>query len=86
MPDKDEMMRYRTSDIYFSSYLCAIDIALECTESETDSNGRKKIVFVFSIPKKDFNHLKASYFGGSGTVKAQTFVQSLRNLKSLCYV
>ena len=81
-----EHMLYRTSDIYFASYLCAIDIVLECTENERNDNGGKKVIFVFKVPRKDLERLKASFFGGSGTVRAQKFVQQLRSLKSMCFV
>ena len=83
-PDSDNTL-YRTSDLYFSSYLCALDIPLAASEEENGSGGRK-IVFVFKVPKGDLPRLKASYFGGSGTVKARKFVDSLRSLKSLCHV
>jgi hypothetical protein len=75
---------YRTSDLYFASYLSALDITLEASETEGDSSSRK-VVFVFRLPMDDLNRLKASYFGGSGTVKARKFVDSLRSLKSLCH-
>ena len=81
----DKNILYRTSDIYFSSFLCALDIPLECTE-EDKSGDNKRIIFVFKVPSKDLQRLKALYFGGSGTVKAQQFVQSLRSLKSMCYI
>jgi hypothetical protein len=75
---------YRTSDLYFGAYLCALDIPL--TASETDGQGdTRKVVFVFKLPQEDLNRLKAQYFGGSGTVHARKFVDSLRSLKSLCH-
>ena len=83
--DEQEYTHYKTSDIYFSSYLCAIDIKLECTEQE-EQNGRRKIVFVFKVPVKDLQRLKAAFFGGSGTVHCQKYVQCLRSLKSMCFI
>ena len=77
---------YRTSDIYFAAYLCSLDITLNCTENQASEGGRNKVFFVFSVPQADLQRLKASYFGGSGTVKAQKFVQQLRSLKSMCFV
>lgn len=85
MTDDKEYTHYSTSDIYFASYLCAIDITLESTEQEKTEDGHKKIIFVFKVPKKDLHRLKTSFFGGTATVKVQKFVQALRNLKSLCY-
>lgn len=76
---------YRTSDLYFAAYLCALDIGLETSEQD-GSGDTRKIVFVFKLPVDDLGRLKASYFGGTGTVKARKFVDSLRSLKSLCHV
>jgi hypothetical protein len=86
MSDDKEFTLYRTSDIYFSAYLCALDIPLETTENiASDNASGRKVVFVFKVPQKDLGRLKASYFGGAGTVKAQKFVQHLRSLKSMCF-
>lgn len=77
---------FRTSDLYFGSYLCALDLPLETTETERGPDGSRKVVFVFKVPDEDLMRLKALYFGGQGTVKARKFVDSVRNLKSLCHV
>jgi len=85
MIDSDYIF-YKTSDIYFSAYLCALDVVLHTTESEKSNNAmNKKIIFIFKVPAKDLARLKASYFGGSGTVKALKMVQQLRSLKSMCF-
>lgn len=82
-----EFITYATSDIYFAAYLGALDIPLELAEPKEDRNsGHKKMIFHFKVPHKDLQHLKSSFFGGSGTVKIQKFVQQLRSLKSMCYV
>ena len=83
--ETEEFTLYRTSDIYFSAYLSSLDVSLERTEPEEDG-GKRKVIFIFKVPTKDMPRLKASFFGGTGTVKAQKFVQALRNLKSMCYV
>ena len=75
---------YRTSDLYFAAFLCAIDVPLFSTEEEQD-NGSRKVVFVFKALEKDIRHCKALYFGGSGTVKARKYVDNLRSLKQMCY-
>lgn len=80
-----EYILYRTSDIYFSAFLCALDIPLECTDSDEKGDG-KRVIFVFKVPAKDLQRFKSLYFGGQGTVHAQKFVQSLRSLKSMCFV
>ena len=82
----NECIFYRTSDIYFSAYLCALDVPLHTTESEKSDNAmNKKIIFIFKVPEKELPRLKASYFGGTGTVKALKMVQQLRSLKSMCF-
>jgi len=75
---------YRTSDLYFSSYILSLDIPMVASEIE-ERGSTKKVVFVFKIPAEDLNRLKASYFGGTGTVHARKFVDSLRSLKSLTH-
>ena len=79
------MRLYRTSDIYFASYLCSLDFALTTTENEKTPTGNSKIVFVFSIPDEAIGKVKSSYFGGTGTVKARKFVDNIRSLKSMCF-
>jgi hypothetical protein len=85
MPNSNnDIILYRTSDLYFSSYLCALDIPLTATESE-GAGDNHKIIFVFKVSKADLPRLKTSYFGGSGSVKARKFVDSLRSLKSMVH-
>lgn len=87
MASNEEFTRYATSDIYFASYLGALDIPLELAEPKVDDDtNHKKMVFIFKVPVKDMARLKSSYFSGTGTVKAMRFVQQLRSLKSMCYV
>ena len=76
---------YRSSDLYFSAFLASIGFPLVTTEAGTSADGGKKVVFVFSVPEGDLARVKALYFGGSGTVKARTFVDNLRSMKQLCY-
>ncbi len=76
---------YRSSDIYFCSYLCSLDMSLKTTEVEK-TDGGKKIVFVFQMSDADLQRMKATYFGGTGTVKARRFVDNIRSLKSMCFV
>lgn len=78
---------YRTSDIYFSSFLCSLEIPLKRTEKETSTGNPKepKVVFVFEISDAVLQRSKALYFGGTGTVIARKFVDNIRSLKSLCH-
>lgn len=81
-----KMRLYRTSDIYFAAYLSSLDVPLATTEAESMPDGGRKVVFVFRLPEADLQRLKASYFGGNGTVKARRFVDNIRSLKSMCFV
>jgi len=82
-----EFTHYKTSDIYFAAYLSALDIPLESTEHEENGDSkRKKVIFIFKVPVKDLQHLKSSFFGGTGTVLANKFVQAIRSLKQLVYI
>jgi len=76
---------YRTSDIYFASFLCSLEVPLETTENEKGGDGRK-VIFVFRLEDSDLRRMKTLYFGGSGTVKARAFVDHIRSLKSMCYI
>jgi hypothetical protein len=80
-----KMVLYRTSDIYFASYLCCLDFPLVTTEQGKSVDGGNKVVFVFNVPDAEMPRVKSSYFGGSGTVKARKFVDNLRSLKSMVY-
>lgn len=83
--DEQREKMYRTSDIYFASFLCSLDVPFITTEAEKTPDGNKKIVFVFRMPESDLLRLKSSYFGGTGTVKARRFVDNIRSLKSICF-
>jgi len=76
---------YRTSDIYFSAYLCSMDFPLVATEDERAPNGSKKVIFIFEMRDEHIRNSKTLFFGGNGTVKVQKFVSNLRSLKSLCF-
>lgn len=84
-PDVPRTKLYRTSDIYFSAYLCSLDMPFKTTEVENTDSG-KKVVFVFQINEADLQRMKSTYFGGTGTVKARRFVDNVRSLKSMCFV
>ncbi len=84
MSEKIDKTEYATSDIHFSAFIMAMDIQLKRTDIE--QNGKRKVVFVFDIPKTDLTNLKNDFFGGKGVVKVQKFVQALRSLKSVCFI
>ena len=84
MADK-KMTLYRTSDIYFAAYLCSLDIEMVTTEEDSGADGHRKLVFIFRVPASDIGRIKASFFGGHGTVKVRLYVDNLRSLKSMLY-
>jgi hypothetical protein len=89
VPDEEKQVWYKTSDIYFASFLCALDVPLQASEWETlsrDGRPDKKLVWVFKIPEGAIGKLRAAYFSGNGTVKARKFADSLKSLKQMCYV
>lgn len=89
MPDHTKIGYYRTSDIYFSAFLCSLDVQLQAAEWEsTQRDGRsdRKLVWVFQVPEGAIGRLRASYFSGNGTVKARKFADNLKSLKQMCYV
>jgi len=81
----DKKILYRTSDIYFSAFLMAIDINFIDMEDSKNEKGQAKKMFVFSIPDKEVGRLKRLFFGGAGTVRARRFVDELKTLKSMLH-
>lgn len=86
MEGEGEKVRYTTSDIYFAAFMAALDIPLECTENEFSESGKKKVVFVFRIPKNHREQLKKLFFSGTGTVHALKFVNLIRSFKQMCFI
>ena len=85
-PVVSQKKTFKTSDIYYASYLCAIDFSLKNTEAVQTPTGGKKVVFVFSMTDAEQIKAKSLFFGGSGTVKARLFVDHLRSMKQLCFI
>ena len=80
---------YKTSDIYFAAYLCAVDVPLQASEWESvnrDDRKDRKLVWVFKVQEGSIGKLRASFFSGNGTVKARKFADNLKSLKQMCYV
>jgi len=84
--DNVKYTNYRTTDIYFSAYLCALDVPMVTSEAVSEGPKGKKLAWIFKVPEKDIQHLKASFFGGTGKVHALKFCERLKSLKSMCFV
>ena len=74
------MMKYKTSDLYFSAYLKAAGVRFVGTEKEGN-----KVFFIFE--KTDMiRDLKREYFNRTARIPALSFVDELRSMKSLTYM
>ena len=71
---------YKTSDLYFASYLKVSGMELLKTEVE----GRK-VIFVFE-KHPTFKDLKREYFNRTSRVPALSFVDEIRSMKSLTFM
>lgn len=71
---------YKTSDLYFASYLKVS--GMELLKTEVDG---RKVVFVFEKHSK-FKDLKREYFNRTSRVPALTFVDEIRSMKSLTFM
>ena len=82
----DGFVLYRTSDLYFAAFLCAMEIHMVGTEDEALPSNRKKVWFIFKLKRADVRKLKTSFFSGEGKVKAKLYSERIRSLKQLCFV
>lgn len=83
--ERDEVILYRTPELYFAAYLCIIGVQMVTTEDEAISGNRKKLYFVFKVPRRDLTRLKAQYFSGTAKVPAKPYADKVRSLKQLCF-
>lgn len=81
---KEEYVLYRTSDIYFGAYLISLGLRFISTELDMEIE-KKKMIFVFEVPKLSIHKLKSDYFSDRAVVKAMSYAQALKSLKSACY-
>lgn len=72
--------RYKTSDLYFASFLKTVGVPLLGTEVEG-----KKISFVFA-DSGTIKELKKEYFNRTAIVPALTFVDEIRSMKALTHM
>ena len=74
------MMKYKTSDLYFSAYLKTAGVRFVGTEKEGN-----KVFFLFE--KTDMiRDLKREYFNRTARIPALSFVDEIRSMKSLTYM
>ena len=81
--DEVEDNLYRTSDLYFASYLRVAGVTLVGTERERE---RGRVVFLFeSGGVAVMRDLKRDYFTDRAKVAALSFVQMIRTMKTLTH-
>lgn len=71
---------FRTSDLYYAAYLRVADVPFLGTEREG-----KRVVFLFDAVESQIVDLKQGYFTDTSRVPALSYVQMIRELKSLLY-
>jgi len=79
------MSNVELSDIYPVAFLCCVGINYEI-KTELNSNGKRRLIFVFS---KNIDRVKAlirNYYGGQeDLVSANKYARILKELKSLVH-
>lgn len=79
---KEEAQKtYRTSDLYFSAFLCSQEVFFQGIERKKDG----KVIFLFLIDEESLENDKELFFGARGEVNAYRFVENIRRLKSICH-
>ena len=71
---------YRTSDLYYASYLRVAGVPFVGTERKG-----KRVVFLFEDIGAPLHDLKQGYFYDSARVPALSYVQMIRSMKSLVH-
>lgn len=71
-------IEFRSPDLYLSAFFQASGLDMIRTDRE-----KGRIFFVFDDPRAD--DLKAQWFNGTATVRAQQYASAIKNLKSLCH-
>ena len=72
---------YRTSDLYYAAYLRVAGVHF----SGTERTHGERVFFLFSSSEEQLSDLKQGYFTGSARVPALSYVQMIREMKSLVY-
>jgi len=77
------MERLELSDIYPSAFLCCMGLSYKI-KSETDSNGRKRVIFIFEDDNAQ-ELCRNFYTGQEDRVSANHYSRILKELKSLVH-
>lgn len=75
---------FKTSDLYFASFLIASGITFKGTEKKNDRN-KIKTVFILDDNKDEVSKLATGFYSGNADVNVTKFTSTLKNLKSLCF-
>lgn len=71
---------FRTSDLYYAAYLRVASVPFLGTERDG-----KRVVFVFDVKDSQIRDLKQGYFTDKARVPALSYVQMIREMKTLLY-
>ena len=77
------MEQFKTSDLYFASYLIAS--GCKFTNTEKKAGHKCKTVFVIEPGEQDIRELSSEFFSGAAIINVSQFISTLKNLKSLCF-
>ena len=75
-----------TSDLNLASYILASGYKEYSFHKGTDSRGKQRLVFDFTMPEEAFNSLKVSYANGTGQISVLNFVNAQRHFKNICFM
>ncbi len=81
----EEIQLYKTSDLYFSAYLCSSGVELHSHEAIEGFKQKKKVIFMFDLTEEELKEHKVGYFNRKGKVIAKDYVESFRELKEKCF-
>ena len=71
---------FRTSDLYYAAYLRVAGVPFMGTERD-----EKRVTFLFDVAESQILDLKQGYFTNKARVPALSYVQMIREMKSLLY-
>jgi hypothetical protein len=71
---------FRTSDLYYAAYLRVAGVPFLGTERDG-----KRVMFLFDVAETQILDLKQGYFTDKARVPALSYVQMIREMKSLLY-
>lgn len=78
------MELFKTTDLYFASYLITCGCKFSNTEKITGTHGRT--LFIIDCSGNDYKALSSEFFSGRAVVNISQFISTLKNLKAMCFM